>query len=405
MRNGFKVFDADAHVVYPRGFWTPYLDKKFQHRVETQDPPGITHYNPVKVDGRYTQHPTTLYGQFQKNIDWTHEDMVETYGEIAVKGFTGDRVARALAVEGIDLAIIYGPEYAMWYDGIDPEMQAALCRAYNRWGQEMRETSGGRVLTSGPIPLGDVGRAVEEIQYAYEELGIRAFWTRPNFMNRRNLGDRYYDPIYELLQELDVAFATHEFMGLNANTEGVDRFNTFTEWHTVVHQHEAMNAMLSMIVQGVFERFPKLRCAYMEAGCGWVPSWLHRIDEQLEMAGAKEFPELTMTATDYWKRNCWTSTECEEKYVTDVIRWLGDGRIVYESDFPHPDSKYPHSTQTFLNLVPDQLSDDSKRKILWDNAIDLYQLPEEYIPSELHEVSESAPGLRAEEGASPAAPA
>jgi len=405
MRNGFKIFDADAHVVYPRGFWTPYLDKKFQHRVETQDPPGITHYNPVKVDGRYTQHPTTLYGQFQKNIDWTHEDMIETYGEIAVEGFTGDRVARALAVEGIDLAIIYGPEYDMWYDGIDPEMQAALCRAYNRWGQEMRETSGGRVLTSGPIPLCDVGRAVEEIQYAYEELGIRAFWTRPNFMNRRNLGDRYYDPIYELLQELDVAFATHEFMGLNANTEGVDRFNTFTEWHTVVHQHEAMNAMLSMIVQGVYERFPKLRCAYMEAGCGWVPSWLHRIDEQLEMAGAKEFPELSMTATDYWKRNCWTSTECEEKYVTDVIRWLGDERIVYESDFPHPDSKYPHSTRTFLELIPDQLSDDSKRKILWDNAIDLYRLPEDYIPAELHEVSEVAPGPRGEEAVSPAAPA
>jgi len=405
MRDGFKVFDADAHVVYPRGFWTQYLDKKFQHRVETQDPPGITHYNPVKVDGRYTQHPTTLYGQFQKNIDWTHEDMIETYGEIAVKGFTGDRVARALAIEGIDLAIIYGPEYDMWYDGIDPEMQAALCRAYNRWGQEMRESSEGRVLTSGPIPLGDVNRAVEEIRYAYEELGIRAFWTRPNYLNRRNLGDRYYDPIYELLQELDVAFATHEFMGLNANTEGVDRFGTFTEWHTVVHQHEAMNAMLSMIVQGVFERFPRLRCAYMEAGCGWVPSWLHRIDEQLEMAGAKEFPELSMTATEYWKRNCWTSTECEEKYVTDVIRWLGDDRIVYESDFPHPDSKFPHSTQTFLDLIPDQLSKDSKRKILWDNAIDLYRLPEAYIPVDLHDASEAAPLPRAAEGASPAAPA
>lgn len=404
MRNGFKVFDADAHVVYPREFWTKYLDKKFQHRVTTQDPPGITHYNPVKVDGRWTQHPTSMFGQFQKNIDWTHDDMVETYGEIAVEGFTGDRVAKALAVEGIDLAMIYGPEYDMWFDGIDPEIQAALCRAYNRWGQEMRETSDGRVLTSGPIPLGDVNRAVEEIQYAYEELGIRAFWTRPNYMNKRNLGDRYYDPVYELLQELDVAFATHEFMGLNANTEGVDRFNTFTEWHTVVHQHEAMNAMLSMIVQGVFERFPRLRCAYLEAGCGWVPSWLHRIDEQLEMAGAKEFPQLTMTATDYWKRNCWTSTECEEKYVCDVIRWLGDEHIVYESDFPHPDSKYPDSTRTFLDLYPEALSDESKRRILWDNPIDLYRLPEAYIPSELHDVTAAAAQTNgaAQEAAAPA---
>lgn len=391
MKNGFKVFDADAHVVYPRDFWQKYLDKKFLDRIEVRDPAGLAHYNPVRVDGRYTQHDTSLYGQFQNAIDWTHDDMVAKYGDIAVEGFTGDRVASALAQEGIDLSIIYGPEYDMWFDGIDPEIQAALARAYNRWGQEMRETSGGRVLTAAPVPLGDVRRAIEEIEYAYHELGIRSFWARPNFLNHRNLGDRYYDPIFELIQSLDCAFATHEFMGLNAATEGSDRFRTFTEWHTTVHPHEAMNAMLSMIVNGVFERFPRLRCAYLEAGCGWVPSWLHRIDEQLEMAGASEFPELSMTATSYYKRNCWTTTECEEPFVADVIRWFGDDHIVFESDFPHPDSKYPEATQTFLDLMPDEISDVSKRKILWDNAIDLYRLPESYLPTDFKEVAVTEP--------------
>ena len=72
------------------------------------------------------------------------------------------------------------------------------------------------MITSGPVPLNDVARAVEEIQYAYDDLGIRCFWARPDQFNHRNLGDRYYDPIYELLQDLDCAFATHEYMGLNA---------------------------------------------------------------------------------------------------------------------------------------------------------------------------------------------
>ncbi len=128
--------------------------------------------------------------------------------------------------------VIYGPEYDMWLEGIDPELQAAMARAYNRWGQEMREVSGGKVITSGPIPLNDVGRAVEEIQYAYDHLGVRCFWTRPNQFNHRNLGDRYYDPVYELLQDLDCAFATHEYMGLNATTAGSDRFDTL---HRVAH--------------------------------------------------------------------------------------------------------------------------------------------------------------------------
>lgn len=388
MRNGFKVFDADAHVIYPADLWQTYLPEKYRHRLDRKAPAGLDTYNPVTVDGRWSQHKTSLYGQFQKAIGWTTDDMLEQYGDIVVEGFTGDRVANALAVDGIDFCVIYGPEYDMWLSGIDPELQAAMTRAYNRWGADMRESSNGRVITSGPVPLNDVGRAVEEIQYAYDELGIRCFWTRPGYTNHRNLGDKYYDPIYELIQDLDCAFATHEFMGLNAQTEGVDRFDTFTEWHTVVHAHEAQNACMSMIVNGVFERFPRLRTAYMEAGCGWLPSWLHRIDEHLEMAGDWEFPELTMNATDYFKRNCWISTECEDPFVADVIRWLGDDRIVWESDFPHPDSKYPGTVQYFLDLEPDLITEESKRKIMWDNAVDLYRFPEEMLPTTFIEATE-----------------
>jgi predicted TIM-barrel fold metal-dependent hydrolase len=380
MRDGFNVFDADAHVVYPPDLWSRFLDKPYRDRVGRRPVAGFDHYNPVTVDGRYTQHLTSILGQFQKAINWTTEDMIAKYGDIVTEGFTGERVADSIALEGVDAMVIYGPEYDMWLEGIDPELQAGMARAYNRWGQEMREASGGKVITSGPIPLNDVTRAVEEIQYAYDELGIRCFWARPNQFNRRNLGDRYYDPIYELLQDLDCAFATHEFMGLNASSEGSDRFDTFTEWHTTVHSHEAQNALLSMITHGVYERFPNLRCAYMEAGCGWLPSWLHRIDEHLELAGANECPDLTMSATEYFKRNCWISSECEDRFVADVIRWMGDDHIVYETDFPHPDSKYPRATESFLSLPSELVSDESKRKILWDNAVDLYRFPAGYLP-------------------------
>jgi len=393
MRDGFKVFDADAHVIYPADLWDRFLDAKHQHRLGRRQPiPGFETYNPVTVDGRFTQHETVLYGQFMKAVDWTFEDMARQYGDLMTEGFTGDRVARALAVEGVDMMVIYGPEYDLWFDGIDPELQAAMARAYNRWGQEMSASSGGRVVAAGPIPLTDVGRAVEEIQYAHEHLGTNCFWTRPNFINGRNLGDRYYDPIYELLQDLDCTFATHEFMGRRGGSEGSERFFTFTEWHAVVHQEEAMNAALAMLVNGVFERFPRLRCAYMEGGCGWLPSWLHRIDEQLEMAGANEFPDLTMSATDYFKRNCWISTECEDPFVADVIRWMGNDHIVYETDFPHPDSKYPHATEHFLALLPDQISEESKRKILWDNAVDFYRFPQRCMPTEFHDAGKVAVG-------------
>ncbi|GAA4966970.1 hypothetical protein GCM10023205_34580 [Yinghuangia aomiensis] len=390
MRNGFPVFDADAHVIYPRDLWTRFLDKKHADRFGRRQPfPGFDTYNPVTVDGRWTQHDTIVYGRFQEAINWTTDDMRRIYGDdLLLNGFTGDRVAAALARDGIDVAVIYGPEYDMWFDGIDPELQAAMARAYNRWGQEMRETSGHRVHVSGPVPLVDIGRAVEEVAHAYETLGTRCFWARPNPFDGRTLGDRYYDPLWEALQDLGVAFGTHEFMGLKGQSFGHDRYKTFTEWHTVVHPFETMGVITSMIVHGVFERFPRLRVAYLEAGCGWLPSWLHRIDEQLEMAGEREFPELTMNATGYFRRNGWISTECEDPFVADVVRWMGDDRILFESDFPHPDSKFPHTTEEFLGQGAHILSDASKRKILWDNPVDFYRFPDAYLPTDLTEATD-----------------
>jgi predicted TIM-barrel fold metal-dependent hydrolase len=87
-----------------------------------------------------------------------------------------------------------------------------------------------------------------------------------------------------------------------------------------------------------------------------------------------------MSATDYFRRNCWITTECDDPFVADVIRWFGDDRILYESDFPHPDSKYPETVDHFLALRPDLISEDSKRRILWDNAVDFYRFPDGYLP-------------------------
>ena len=135
-------------------------------------------FRPATVDGRYTQSHKTLYGNQQEAVRWTTEAMVEKYGDVVTRGFDGAGVADSMRVEGADLMVLYGPGYDMWVEGIDPELQAGMTRAYNRWAEEMRETSGGKVLAAGPVPLNDITRAVEEVQYAYEHLGTRCFWAR-----------------------------------------------------------------------------------------------------------------------------------------------------------------------------------------------------------------------------------
>ena len=280
--------------------------------------------------------------------------------------------------------VIYGPEYDMWLEGIDPELQAAMARAYNRWGAGDARDVGRHGDHVGPGPAqrrrargrGDPVRARRTSASAASGPGptssttatsATATTTRSTSCSRTSTARSRRTSTW----------------GSTRSTAGSDRFNTFTEWHTVVHPHEAQYALLSMIVHGVYERFPRLRGAYMEAGCGWLPSWLHRIDEHLELAGAAEAPELTMSATEYFRRNCWISTECDDRFVADVIRWMGDDHIVFETDFPHPDSKYPTRHRALPGARrPTSSTTASKRKILWDNARRPLPLPRGLPPAD-----------------------
>ena len=384
MRDGLKVFDADAHVIYPADLWPRFLDARFRDRVGRRSPPGFDHYNPVTVDGRWSQHHDVDLRQLPEGhqLDDRGHDRQVRRGHGARRASPATASRTRSRVEGVDVMVIYGPEYDMWLEGIDPELQAAMARAYNRWGAEMREAVGrarhhvaarSRSTTSAARSRRSSTRTTSSAS--------AASGRGPNQFNHRNLGDRYYDPVYELLQDLDCAFATHEYMGLNAPTAGSDRFYTFTEWHTVVHSHEAQYA-IAVDDRATASTSGSRACAartWRRAAAGCRRGCTASTSTSSSRA-RQEFPDLTMNATEYFKRNCWISTECEDPFVADVIRWLGDDHIVFETDFPHPDSKYPHATDHFLDLLPTIISEESKRKILWDNAVDLYRFPDGYLP-------------------------
>jgi predicted TIM-barrel fold metal-dependent hydrolase len=137
---------------------------------------------------------------------------------------------------------------------------------------------------------------------------------------------------------------------------------------------EQQMAMLSMMVNGVYERFPQLRVAYLEGGSAWLPWWLERIEEHFEVARWNEVAGLSLSPTEYFKRNCYVSTDADERLLYQVIEVLGDDRILFPTDYPHPDAKYPGVVDSFLDLP--RVGEESKRKILWDNAVAFYGFDE-----------------------------
>jgi predicted TIM-barrel fold metal-dependent hydrolase len=78
-----------------------------------------------------------------------------------------------------------------------------------------------------------------------------------------------------------------------------------------------------------------------------------------------------MEPSKYYTRQCFVSVECDEEPVKAVLDLMGVANVVFSTDFPHPDCKYPGATARFLAL---SLPDDAKRAILWDNTARYYGL-------------------------------
>jgi uncharacterized protein len=130
----------------------------------------------------------------------------------------------------------------------------------------------------------------------------------------------------------------------------------------------------------VLERFPRLRVGLLEGNCSWAPWLFHRLDEHWEWVGRHEVPELRRKPSEYFRERCFLAVEADEATVDDYVRRFGDDNLVFSTDYPHADSKYPRSLEAFLALP---LSPASQRKILWDNWVRLYAVdPAARLPAE-----------------------
>jgi predicted TIM-barrel fold metal-dependent hydrolase len=121
---------------------------------------------------------------------------------------------------------------------------------------------------------------------------------------------------------------------------------------------------------GILERHPRLRVAFLECGAGWVPYYLHRLDEHLEVFG---YPNVDLTAkpSEQFRRQCFVSVEEVEPGLPQVLTDYPDC-VVFASDYPHADGIFPGATKELLDT--DQLDDAARRRVLRDNAVRLYSL-------------------------------
>jgi uncharacterized protein len=154
---------------------------------------------------------------------------------------------------------------------------------------------------------------------------------------------------------------------------GTEPFPKFIQAHTVSHAFGQLRQITSMVFEGVPERFPRLRIAYLEAGAGWVPYFVQRMDEEFEKRGHAEARQLSQRPSEYVKSgNIYFSCEADEILLPQAIDYVGAAQILYASDFPHWDHSYPQSVKELIDR-PD-VTEAAKRRIFSENPRRLYRL-------------------------------
>ncbi len=370
-RNGFRILDSDLHIMEPPDLWQRYTDAKFRHLAPIGLNDSVRDLRTVHPDGTpWGMPPVSARAPLGTGKTFNRDQQRYRYHHD--KGWSSTVQLEAMDEEGIDVATLYPTRglHTLAEPNMDPPLAAALARAYNDWLYDFCQRDPARLIGVGMVSPFSIDDAVAEARRCMTQLGFRGVFLRANIVNGRNWHDPYYDPLWATLVEFDAPVGFHESASSAARQAGEQFEPDFLLRHTYSHPLEQMMALGPFCAGGVLERHPRLRAAFLEGNCSWLPWLLWRLDEHWELFADVWSPDTTMKPSEYFKRQCCVSVDCDESPVKYAIDYLGKSdNIIFSTDYPHVDARFPHSADTFLELP---ISDEDKRKILWDNCAVFY---------------------------------
>ncbi len=262
--------------------------------------------------------------------------------------------------QGLGHALIQDRDYAI-----------AIARAYNDWLYHRFLNESPRLLGVALLPTQQVGEAVKELRRCVTELGMVGAVLPSVTIAGKGYGEPEYHPIWAEAERLDVPLATH---GGSSAQMSLDLLHNFTVGHTLEHPFSQMRQLASMMFESVFERFPKLRFAYLECGAGWLPYLMDRMDEEIERK-AKYSPNCKRKPSEYIRDgNIFVTAEVEEGSLPFVLEYVRPDVILWASDFPHERDQRDFKHDIPHLLARDDISAEHKRAIFFDNPNRFFRL-------------------------------
>lgn len=400
--NGLRFVDSDGHVLEHPAEMVAHAPPGFADRIwhiET-DAKGTEW---AVMDGRRTLAAGLALagtaGMSEDDRQRAHR-LELRYTEVRPAAYDAKARLLDMTTDGIDVSVLYPTMMLGIQSYPDLDFAEAQCRAYNDWVSAHVADSGGRLFGVAAIPQQDIGRAAAEIRRAAGLPGIVGVFIRPNpTVDWKPFNDPVYDPLWSAACDVALPVGLHPFLaadlpgaclgmrinrlgtaasppggGETGDTGDVNIDNIyFTQ--AIANPFDMMNSMAFLLAGGVCERYPTLKLVFLEANGGWLVPWLERLDHHARIF-SWDVPWLKQLPSDYFRRQGWISFDADESTLAFTANspLCGADRIIWASDYPHPDAKFPGVTAELREAI-EPLTPGQQRRIAGENAVELYGLP------------------------------
>ncbi|RJF90027.1 amidohydrolase [Oleomonas cavernae] len=367
----YLVISGDGHAGLPPEGYRDYLEAKYHAEFDER--------LPKEIAFRAMMEEKLLVREFNEN--WRAACGNDIYGVwdsvIRDKVLDGDGVAaEVLFPDGITErnAPPFGADVGLRCLGADPELLWAGAHAHNRWMVDFVAMSPLRRIGLAVIPVVfDIDKAVAEIKWAHKS-GLKGVM----FPCMTDGFDPYnhpkYDPVWAVCEDLNMGIHFHSGAAppMAPVPGAIGTFlMEYPFWMT--------RSMWQMIFGEVFERFPRLKVIYTEGSEFWFTWMIKMMDIRASVKHTSgklgDFrAKLTMPPSGYFNRNMWVvASALADRDTTIACQELGLSRVIWGSDYPHPEGCWPKTQAKMLDSLGG-LPEADLEQIFWKSAADVYDL-------------------------------
>jgi predicted TIM-barrel fold metal-dependent hydrolase len=288
---------------------------------------------------------------------------------------------RSIEQMGLDYQVVF--PNALLFLGMHPvkEMEVHLANAYNRWLVEHVLPQDDRVKAMLYLPFNDPEAAEQTVKRFLGKKGVAGFLITSS--RHAPVHANQYMRLYAMLEEADQALAFHAH--LNWQDEYTSQLNRFLSMHAISFMLCNLVHLTNWVINGLPERFPKLRTLWIESGIAWLAFVTQRLDNEYLMRSS-EAPLLKRLPSEYISEMFFTTQPMERtnmKLLEATFEAVkAPTQLVYASDWPHWDFDLP-STVWDLPF----LDETAKRNILGYNAARLFNLE---VPAKYRQQQQAA---------------